>query len=242
MSLTVNEQVEEGKGEGEGEDDEANESYLKEEEEEEEEAEIENEVDLLTFIQTLQDAQRAAQEEEKQKRAKTKRPRFYTGNSKRSMARYAAKRQKIVQEGKQKFITDHFKKKNCRDVSLSYSPDKEPGPDGAEIEDLHIEEMDLMNEIQEEEMVDKEAESSTVGNSDQELIQGPSVKQSQKATLTMHEKLQDMLCSYGDYSIESSSDIAVGSMDYCDFPALQQACAKLTVKDKDPKVDVFLKA
>ncbi|KAF8524417.1 hypothetical protein BU17DRAFT_63401 [Hysterangium stoloniferum] len=49
-------------------------------------------------------------------------------------ARYAAKRQKIVQEGKQKFITDHFKKKNCRDVSLSYSPDKEPGPDGAEIE------------------------------------------------------------------------------------------------------------
>ena len=74
--------------------------------EEEGEVEIECEVGLTTFIKTLQNAQIVAQEEERLRRARTKRPRFYTGNSKRTKERYTAKRHKNVQEGEQGFITD----------------------------------------------------------------------------------------------------------------------------------------
>ena len=38
---------------------------------------------------------------------------------------------------------------------------------------------------------------------------------------------------------EVASDVSLNSLNYQYFPALQQACAKLTIKGKDPKIDVI---
>ncbi|KIJ32939.1 hypothetical protein M422DRAFT_265121 [Sphaerobolus stellatus SS14] len=70
--------------------------------------EITGEGELEEFIRTLQDAQNAAQEEERQNNASRKRPRFYTGNSMRSQQRHALNRRQLESEGKTSFITQFF--------------------------------------------------------------------------------------------------------------------------------------
>ena len=70
--------------------------------------EITSEGELEVFIRTLQDAQNAAQEEERQNNASRKRPRFYTGNSMRSQQRHALNCRQLESEGKTSFITQFF--------------------------------------------------------------------------------------------------------------------------------------
>ena len=87
--------------------------------------EIASEGDLESFIRTLQEAQNAAQEEERQKNASKKRPRFYTGNSVRSQQRHAANRRQLEAEGKTTFITQFFqgsRVKTMQDANLPQEP------------------------------------------------------------------------------------------------------------------------
>ena len=41
---------------------------------------------------------------------------------------------------------------------------------------------------------------------------------------------------------EVASDVSLSLLNYRDFPALRRACAKLTIKGKDPKIDVVFRA
>ncbi|KIJ35093.1 hypothetical protein M422DRAFT_262652 [Sphaerobolus stellatus SS14] len=69
---------------------------------------IASEGELELFIRTLQEAQNAAQDEERQKNTNRKHPRFYSGNSMRSQQRHAANRRQLEAEGKTTFITQFF--------------------------------------------------------------------------------------------------------------------------------------
>ena len=60
-----------------------------------------------------------------------------------------------------------------------------------------------------------------------------------------HASVEDMLRDLqegkkpGDDSLGTASDIALDQLHYKDFPALCRACAELTVKSKDKKLNVF---
>ena len=59
---------------------------------------------------------------------------------------------------------------------------------------------------------------------------------------TPDEKLHELLQTVGDYSLETATDATLTSLTLQDFPALQQAKTKLSVKSKDMKIDVFFRA
>ncbi|KIJ41851.1 hypothetical protein M422DRAFT_255176 [Sphaerobolus stellatus SS14] len=56
---------------------------------------------------------------------------------------------------------------------------------------------------------------------------------------TPNEKLHELLQTVGDYSLETATDATFALLTCQDFPALQQAKTKLSVKSKDMKIDVF---
>ena len=69
-----------------------------------EEVEIKNDAALLTFSAVLQEAQQTAVAAEKRKWGQRKRPKYYAGNSNRTLQRHALKRRKLESEG-QSFIS-----------------------------------------------------------------------------------------------------------------------------------------
>jgi hypothetical protein len=85
------------------------------------EGEISDEAALETFIKTLQDAQKAAQEEELRKNSSNKRPKHYTGNSERTQYRHAARRRILAADGQTQFITSFFQSSKSGS-SLECSP------------------------------------------------------------------------------------------------------------------------
>jgi hypothetical protein len=95
--------------------------------------EITSEGDLELFIRTLQEAQNAAQDEERQKNASKKRPRFYSGNSVRSRQRHAANRRQLEAEGKTTFITQFFQGSRVQTMQEA-NPPPAPAPGESELE------------------------------------------------------------------------------------------------------------
>ena len=83
--------------------------------------EIASEGELELFIRTLQDAQNAAQAEERQKNAGKKRQRFYSGNSVRSQQRHAANQRQLEAEGKTTFITQFFQSSKLQSMQETTS-------------------------------------------------------------------------------------------------------------------------
>ncbi|KIJ50611.1 hypothetical protein M422DRAFT_44342 [Sphaerobolus stellatus SS14] len=82
------------------------------------EAEIQDDAQLLKFVTVLQDAQVAAQLEEKERMGGRKRKKHYTGNSLRSEQRHAANRRKLAQDPTHQFISQFFplKKDSTRSI------------------------------------------------------------------------------------------------------------------------------
>ncbi|KIJ50090.1 hypothetical protein M422DRAFT_245889 [Sphaerobolus stellatus SS14] len=95
--------------------------------------EITSEGELELFIRTLQDAQNAAQEEERQNNASRKHSKFYTGNSMRSQQRNALNHRQLESEGKTTFITQFFQSSKLQSMQET-TPMPHTMSDGPEYE------------------------------------------------------------------------------------------------------------
>lgn len=85
---------------------------------EDEEAEIRDEAVLLHFTSTLQKAQEVAAAAERKAWEMKKRPKWYDGQSARTVRRQEAKRRQIVVDGKQPFIRLFFQPKEADDACI----------------------------------------------------------------------------------------------------------------------------
>ncbi|KIJ44952.1 hypothetical protein M422DRAFT_251575 [Sphaerobolus stellatus SS14] len=172
------------------------------------EEEISDEDTLQKFIQTLNEAQKAAQAEERCKEASNKHPKFYTGNSLRSQHRWAAKRRALAADGKTQFISSFFKKKDLEAGSEV--------PTSLEMHDVIVIEDSSDESSEKGGNAEEEAGSSIQPRESSTEVDGD-------ATSSANEYLQQLLSNLGDYSLETATDQALGKLDWRDFPALCRA-------------------
>ncbi|KIJ40855.1 hypothetical protein M422DRAFT_256016, partial [Sphaerobolus stellatus SS14] len=151
--------------------------------------EIASEGELELFIRTLQDAQNAAQAEERLKNAGRKHQRFYSGNSIRSQQRHAANRRQLEEEGKTTFITQFFQSSTKQTIEET-SPPLEP-----EIEIIEIPESQWQGD--DEEMFQEPGVKEGMVKDGEALNDGPSPAVG-KELPTPNEKLQELLQEVGD--------------------------------------------
>ena len=76
----------------------------------------------------------------------------------------------------------------------------------------------------------------------------PSTEKLSCITLEQQQRVQELLDDLRkghrprDYSEEMATDASLNAVNYQDFPALRRACAKLTMKSKDKKLDIVFRA
>ncbi|KIJ33167.1 hypothetical protein M422DRAFT_264883, partial [Sphaerobolus stellatus SS14] len=178
------------------------------------EGEISDETALEIFIKTLQDAQKAAQEEELQKNPSNKHPKHYAGNSERTQYCHAARHRTLAADGKTQFITSFFQK------SKSGSSSECSPLSGIEDEVLKTEGVSLPEDVLEDSSDQGENLGDTDCGSSLQRESSPDGGPNMSHQLTADEHLQELLCNLGDYNLETATDQALRKLDWQDFPAL----------------------
>ncbi|KIJ36224.1 hypothetical protein M422DRAFT_51149 [Sphaerobolus stellatus SS14] len=110
-----------------------------EEVDEEAEAEVHDDATFLTFTSRMQEAQLLLEAQEHEAEALRKRPKRYLGNSERTRYRNAAKRRKIQAEGKQKFLTDFWKKSKPELMVIPEAIDISSTEELSDVEEVEVE-------------------------------------------------------------------------------------------------------
>ncbi|KIJ43412.1 hypothetical protein M422DRAFT_253293 [Sphaerobolus stellatus SS14] len=186
------------------------------------EEEISSEDALQNFVKTLQEAQQAAQMEEKQRNRSRRCPKYYTDNSIRSKYHWAAKRRELAADGQTQFITQFFREpKDAATRSLSCSPET-------------VSEGSVTGN-----KVDESLSEMTLPQGQEEFSRQSEVEVEVVNTPTANDKPQKLLHDLCDYTLETATDKALDKLDWHNLPALLHIQAELTVKSKDKKIDVF---
>ncbi|CAA7260788.1 unnamed protein product [Cyclocybe aegerita] len=198
---------------------------------------LKNESDIHQFAAVLCEAQALAVKAECEAAAdKPNRPKHYTGNLKRSQRLHAFNRKKLAAAGQQ-FINSWFtvaKKTVSEDESGSDSDSSPEDPPTKDVEasmgQLFPERDELSNEMNPGPLHD------TTGT------------QSDTRARSAKEEVKELLkqlrngCRPSDDSPETRTDVLLNGLCYKDFPMLRRALAKLTIKSKDKKLDVFFQS
>ncbi|CAA7270186.1 unnamed protein product [Cyclocybe aegerita] len=198
---------------------------------------LKNESNIHQFAAVLCEAQALAVKAEREAAAdKPNRPKHYTGNSKQSQRLHAFNRKKLAAAGQQ-FINSWFtvaKKTVSEDESGSDSDSSPEDPPTEDVEAsmgwLFPERDELSNEMNPGPLHD------TTGT------------QSDTRVRSAKEEVEELLkqlwngCRPSDDSPETRTDVLLNGLCYKDFPMLRRALAKLTVKSKDKKLDVFFRS
>ncbi|CAA7261901.1 unnamed protein product [Cyclocybe aegerita] len=180
---------------------------------------LKNESDIHQFAAVLCEAQALAVKAEREAAAdKPNRPKHYTGNSKRSQRLHAFNSEETVSEDESGSDSDS-------------SPEDPPTEDvEASMGRLFPERDELSNEMNPGPLHD------TTGT------------QSDTRVRSAKEEVEELLkqlrngCRPLDDSPETRTDVLLNGLCYKDFPMLRRALAKLTVKSKDKKLDVFFRS
>lgn len=185
---------------------------------------LKNEDSLHRFSAILFTAH-AVKAEQEAAETKPKRKKHYTGNSSRTKRYHAQKRRKLAESG-QRFIHTFFSKSK----------------DPEEVEELD----NKMDEHENSSEVDQDVDEAMRHLFPKPKLEG-SVSQescSPSAWAQVEELLRQLRDGKHpiDNSLESTSDQLLNRLSYKDFPALRRAKAKLTVKSKDKKLDVFFRS
>ncbi|KIJ33501.1 hypothetical protein M422DRAFT_264431 [Sphaerobolus stellatus SS14] len=152
--------------------------------------EIANERDLELFVRTLQEAQNAAQDEERQKNASNKHPRFYPGNSRRSQQRHAANRRQLEAEGKTTFITQFFQSSRVQ-TRQEATPASEPASEEPEFEMMETHATQW--QADEEEIFQGTDVEEGMGTDDYDNQEEAPLPAFEKELPTPNEQLQELL-------------------------------------------------
>ena len=183
----------------------------------------------------LHDAQEAAVAEER-KRSKSQHPKHYTRNSARSQRRHAQNRKTLAGTGQSSIA------KWVESLKLKTPVREARGEPNAE---------DLQGSSDESHTNPREEESES-GCSDSQTPSGqpnlpPNVPVSgitQELKNRIQELLNDLRSNKRpvDDTEVTAGEESLNKLDYTDFPTLRRAHARLTVKSKDPKLDVVFRS
>ncbi|KIJ50989.1 hypothetical protein M422DRAFT_244952 [Sphaerobolus stellatus SS14] len=158
--------------------------------------EIASEGDLKLFIRTLQEAQNAAQDEERQKNANKK---------------------QLEAEGKTTFITQFFQVSRVQTMQEA-NPPLEPASGEPEFEMM---EMPVTQCQIDDEEIFQGPDVEVMGMDDYNSQGEAPLPAVEEKSLTPNEQLQELLQEVGDYSLETATDASLASLTWWDFPALR---------------------
>ncbi|KIJ55780.1 hypothetical protein M422DRAFT_240405 [Sphaerobolus stellatus SS14] len=211
-----------------------------------EDEEESDEEELLSFSMRLQDAQRIAQEKEKEERAVKKisnQPKFYTGSSDHSSRHHTATRKKLADDPTVRFIDSWLVKQPNKKQKMNHEPISvfSSGEEEEEIEEVTLNGTgnNLAASSKEGICITSEQEmESEPDNDDKDVADASEDLKSSSICPKDRLAVEEMLKNLKDNSASTASDAALDALCWIDFPALHQACMALTIKSKDKKIDV----
>ena len=222
-----------------------------ESEEDESDSEIQEITALEHFASTLQQAHDLAAASEREQEKGRKRPKTYVGNSIRTKERCRQRGRELAAKGfhsVKAWLLQMPGSSTSRETTACGTPE----PDRSDLRE-ESEESASEDEIRPIRKIiaavpetDSESESGTIVGShapDRETLE-PKEKERLRCQDVVAQMLKDLRDGKTphDRSEETLTDRALNQLNYKNFPALRRARAKLTLKSKDKKIDVVLRA
>jgi len=222
---------------------------------------LQNEADIEHFNAVLAHAQAMAVKAEREAAGeKPKRKRHYMGNSVRTKRHHAQKRRELAATG-QKLISSMFTKTRREPTLTEENEAPQPPPDVIEIDSDSSDEGDDEIEASLNQLFPGEHEVSVLRSTRAEVDltrlnqasepEGSHTSESDDSAVSAaaaRKQVEELLRQLRegrrpkDDSPETTTDQFLNGLCYKDFPALRRARAKLTVKAKDRKLDVFFRS
>ncbi|KAK7060055.1 hypothetical protein R3P38DRAFT_2679776, partial [Favolaschia claudopus] len=209
--------------------------------------EITEEKELDEFSQFLFNAQAAAQKAERTKEAGLKRKRHYTGKSARTHRRHMQQAKTLKKGGflsLQEFIEKKQAQKSNSAASTAASAAASTSASTSVSASASVVELDS----EDDEIPDTESLESDDEDPSPNIPDPNTLPDCMDPVNLAHVHLKELLeaiesgSTILDPSPETATDRSLNQINYTDFPALRRATANLSVKSKDKKLDVFLRA